>query len=219
MSQTVPIASSIARAAAPPVLVLPVLLALVLHGGWQVQQSLQLQREVAPDTPLSLSPAGDPAPARSRLPEVADMHLFGEYREPAPLPPPPPVQIRESPPGLRLQGVFTSSEPADAAALIAVDGGGPARRFQPGDAIVAQAELVSVALDHVLLRRAGELQRLSLYHGTGAAVRLQARGATQPHLASQSRGARVAMLPPATPEAGRAAVVMERLRRLRAGGA
>jgi type II secretory pathway component PulC len=203
---------------APRTFAASLLAAVLAYSSWQVQQSLRLRGEASPVSPPPVSADTTPAARDSALAAVASLHLFGEYRAPEPVPAPPPVQIRESPPGLRLQGVFTSSEATEAAALIAVEGAGPARRFQPGDAIDPQAELVSVALDHVVLRRAGELQRLSLYRAAVTQARLQAISATKPRAARQPRSVRGAQRASVPTEPARAAVVMARLSRLRAGG-
>ena len=195
------------------------LLLLCLYAGAQLRQSLQLRGQDALTLPSPAVVSPDPPVRDSPLSALADMHLFGEYREPGPVVEPPPVHVTEAPPGLRLQGVFTSSESVRASALIAVEGGAPARRFEPGDAITPQAELVSVALDHVLLRRAGELQRLSLHRGSGAKERAPVpANSSRLRAAVQGPGARGVVHPSARPDPGRVAVVMARLSRLRAGG-
>lgn len=195
------------------------LLLLCLYAGAQLRQSLQLRGQDVPALPSPELASPDPPVRGSPLSAVADMHLFGEYREPQPVVELPPVLVTESPPGLRLQGVFTSGESMRASALIAVEGGAPARRFQPGDAITPQAELVSVALDHVLLRTAGEVQRLSLHRGSGAKEHVPVPANSSRHrAAAQGPGTRGVVPPSAKPDPGRAAVVMARLSRLRAGG-
>ncbi len=198
---------------------LSALLLLCLYAGGQLRQSLQLRGQDVPALPSPAVVSPEPPVRDSPLSALADMHLFGEYREPQPAVEPPPVPVTEAPPGLRLQGVFTSSESVTASALIAVEGGAPARRFQPGDAITPQAELVSVALDHVLLRTAGEVQRLSLHRGSGAKEHAPApANSSRLRAAVRGPGTRGVVPPSAKPDPGRAAVVMARLSRLRAGG-
>jgi len=202
----------------PRTFVASVLAAVLVYSSWQVQQSLRLRSEASPVLRPPAIADATPAARDSALAAVASLHLFGEYREPEPVRAPPPVQIRESPPGLRLQGVFTSNEAAEASALIAVEGAGPARRFQPGDAISPQAELVSVALDHVVLRRSGELQRLSLNRAAITEARRQTISAMKPRAVRQARDVRGTRHASVPTEPARAAVVMARLSRLRPGG-
>jgi hypothetical protein len=198
---------------------LSALLLLCVYAGGQLRQSLQLRVQDAPALPSPAVVPPEPSVRDSPLSALADMHLFGEYREPQPAVEPPPLHVTEAPPGLRLQGVFTSSESVRASALIAVEGGAPARRFQPGDAITPQAELVSVALDHVLLRTAGEVQRLSLHRGSGAKVHAPVpANSSRPRAAVRGSGTRGVTYISPRPDPGRAAVVMARLSRLRAGG-
>ncbi len=194
------------------------LAACICYAVVQAHLSAQLGGSIAPPALPVAEVQGSAAAPESSLSSVAALHLFGVYRDSVAPPLPPPMVIRETPPGLRLQGVFTSSEGVEASALIAIEGSASARRFQPGDQIFAEVELVSVALDHVVLRRAGELQRLSLYRAEGGAGpaasggparRSTLRWARRPHASSRAA---------ALPEPERATVVMTRLRRLRAMG-
>jgi hypothetical protein len=97
--------------------------------------------------------------------DLAGAALFGVYRAPRAAAPavPAPVEVPESVLTLRLRGVFTHSEVAQAAALIAPDERAPALRVALGESPAPETELVAVALDHVLIRHRGELQKLSLY--------------------------------------------------------
>lgn len=187
----------------------------ILHLGWQLAQS------VAVDAPRALPrravAAASPAPVASALPALAQLHLFGVYTEPPPAPP-PPVVVTETALRFRLQGVFTSSEGADASALIGTDAGGGARRYQPGDTLDGGAELVSVALDHVVLRHAGQLQRLSLHRGYAAVGSQQRVAAVRFSAVRQLRRGTRSAQALRLPEPARESVIMARLLRLRAGG-
>lgn len=192
------------------------LLLALIHGGYQCRQSLHAA--VVPVLPPAPAPVASTPPLSlgSGLAEVAEMHLFGVYRAAAIVAAPPPVVVPETPLAYRLQGVFTSSSAADSAALIATGDGSPSARFGLGDRVGPEAELVSVALDHVVLRRAGELQRLSLHKAASA------RRATAAAVAPRApRGARriagASAVAPAS-ELARESVVMARLRRLRGEG-
>ncbi len=186
-----------------------------LHLVWQLVQSVAVDAPRA--LPLRAEAAAIPETVVSALPALAQLHLFGVYSEPPPAPP-PPVVVTETALHFRLQGVFTSSESADASALIGMDGGAGARRYQPGEFLDGGAELVSVALDHVVLRHAGQLQRLSLHQGYATGGSHERAAATRPAVVrTLRRGTRpVPVL--RLPEPARESVIMARLLRLRAGG-
>lgn len=190
----------------------------LIHGGHQLRQSLRVAAMAA--SPAAPTPVVSTPDTRGiGLAEVADMHLFGVYREADVVAAPPPVVVPETPLAYRLQGVFTSSSSADSAALIATGDSSPSARFSPGDRVGADAELVSVALDHVVLLRAGELQRLSLHKARGARQGTAAAEGVSPRTARVAR--RMKSFLPTAPvtEPPRDSVVMARLLRLRGEGA
>ena len=191
----------------------------LIHGGHQLRQSLAVAAMAAPPAAPTPVESVTPDTRGIGLAEVADMHLFGVYREPDVVAAPPPVVVPETPLAYRLQGVFTSSSSADSAALIATGDSSPGARFSPGDRVGADAELVSVALDHVVLLRAGELQRLSLHKARGARQGTAAAEGVAPRTDRVAR--RMKSFLPTAPvtEPARESVVMVRLHRLRGGGA
>ena len=97
------------------------LVVALIHAGSQIRQSLHVAAAADEPGPARVSA---PVPDLSRgsgFAAVADMHLFGVYREPVVVVAPPPVVVPETPLAYRLQGVFTSNSADGAAALISTE--------------------------------------------------------------------------------------------------
>jgi len=109
------------------------------------------------------------AAAPQRVVRLADKvgrwHLFGKYVKNKPKPVAAPIQSVATAPetklNLKLRGVFVSTNPKNASAIIA-DAKGKEESYKIGDDIVGRAILREVFNDKVILERNGRLETLLL---------------------------------------------------------
>ncbi|MFV2057531.1 MAG: type II secretion system protein GspC [Thiohalomonadales bacterium] len=106
-----------------------------------------------------------PRRATSLAPQIAQMHLFGKFEKKKAIPIVAPLQDVATAPetklNLKLRGVFASTNPKNASAIIA-DAKGQEESYKIGDDIVGRAILREVYVDKVILERNGRLETLKL---------------------------------------------------------
>lgn len=106
-----------------------------------------------------------PRRAERHAEKIGQWHLFGKYVKNKPKPVAAPVQTIAAAPetklNLKLRGVFVSTNPQNASAIIA-DAKGKEESYKIGDDIVGRAILREVFNDKVILERNGRLETLLL---------------------------------------------------------
>lgn len=108
--------------------------------------------------PRAVSVSSLPAEAEDYRPgAIAQRHLFGESREGMA----GGEEVRSSALRLKILGVFSRRDPRAGRAILSLDGGKPAM-VTAGEAVAAGVVLHEVHPDHVLVRRAGVIERVDL---------------------------------------------------------
>jgi general secretion pathway protein C len=106
-----------------------------------------------------------PRPPQRLAEKIGQWHLFGKYVKNKPKPVAAPVQQIATAPetklNLKLRGVFVSTNPKNASAIIA-DAKGKEESYKIGDDIAGRAILREVFNDKVILERNGRLETLLL---------------------------------------------------------
>lgn len=97
--------------------------------------------------------------------QIEQMHIFGKFEKKKPKPKAPiiaaNVEVPETKLNLKLRGVFASTNPKNASAIIA-DAKGVEESYKIGDDVVGRAILREVFVDKVILERNGRLETLKL---------------------------------------------------------
>ncbi|WJW75180.1 type II secretion system protein GspC [Thiohalobacter sp. IOR34] len=117
----------------------------------------------APATEPAALPSEAPPPvaaAPAPLERIADWHLFGAAERPAPVRA-APIDAPETRLKLVLHGVFASTDPAQARAIIAAPNGS-SKIYRVGDTLPGGAELSEIHPDRVILQRGGRYETLRL---------------------------------------------------------
>ena len=147
--------------------------ALVVVVAW-IAAGLTWQR-LSPPTPLAKPqiPTGPEVfTVKRRLQPVMDIvsqHLFGQADVAQANTPPEPIVAPETRLHLVLHGVFASSDPALAMAIIA-EKGGRDRAYGRGDTLPGRATLEEIYPDRIILSRNGTLEALKLIRRHGSAA-------------------------------------------------
>jgi general secretion pathway protein C len=109
-------------------------------------------------TPRAVSVSSLPAELENYRPgAIAQRHLFGEAREGVA----GAEEVRNSALRLKILGVFARGKPGAGRAILSLDGGKPAM-VTAGEDIAAGIVLHEVHPGHVLVRRAGVIERVDL---------------------------------------------------------
>lgn len=153
----------LARAAVMVNLILVILLAHRLAAlTWELVPPPPLPH--AAERPAGAAPAQRPDRIAANFATIAGWHLFGEVQAAAPAPAPAVVKAPETRLNLKLTGIYYGE--GGSLALIAA-GSGKAEIYAPGDPLPGGVRVESIRLDHVVLSRGGQLEKLSLPHQSG----------------------------------------------------
>lgn len=136
------------------VIMLILLAQLAAKVSWQVVQGTSTTRPMSRTTNTGQS-AATPEFSMTR---VVNAHLFGNLNTASSAAPinAPVTRLR-----LTLHGVFASTDPKEAMAIIS-DAGGRQKSYRIGDAVPGGARLHAIYSDRVILERAGKLETLKL---------------------------------------------------------
>lgn len=172
---------------ATPIATVITLAALMVLAHQAARVTWLLYPATAAETRPVSSPISADRPRHSEASKTSDVsvdavvatQLFGE---PAPDNPQPKEPATETQLDARLGGVYHSPKDGQSIALISIDGG-DTELFREGDRLGADARVLRIRKEAVLLERAGQHERLSLVREAGSTA-----GATQaPSVSDEAR--------------------------------